>query len=98
MKLNSAMVERTVSQFESQAIPTGHPVLPQLNKIFGDHTFLLNNSGLHIVEPTTSEEPGETTAQVIKVASWDQDLLKTHEPQATDVTVVLEPKKSDHEH
>jgi hypothetical protein len=93
MKLNSAMIQRTLGQFEADAIPTSHPSLPQLNKIFGEHTFLVNNRGLHIVEPTGTSGRGETTAQVIKLASWDKDVLRPHEPTATDVTVVLEPKK-----
>ena len=51
MKLTSAQVERTLSQFEGQAIPDNHPVIPQLSNLFGDHTFFLNNDGLNIVEP-----------------------------------------------
>ena len=51
MKLTSAQVERTLSQFEGQAIPDNHPVISQLSNLFGDHTFFLNNDGLNIVEP-----------------------------------------------
>ena len=39
MKLNSALVECALDQFEAQAIPDNHPVVPQLNSLFGDHTF-----------------------------------------------------------
>ena len=39
MKLNSTLVERALDQFEAQAIPDNHPVVPQLNSLFGDHTF-----------------------------------------------------------
>ena len=40
MKLTSAEIERTLSQFEAQAIPDDHPVVPQLNSLFGgEHTF-----------------------------------------------------------
>ena len=52
MKLTSAQVERALTQFQAQAIPENHPVLPQLNKLFGDHTFFLDNNGLNIVELT----------------------------------------------
>jgi hypothetical protein len=41
MKLTSAQVERTLGQFEAQAIPDDHPVVPQLNDLFGEHTFFL---------------------------------------------------------
>ena len=35
MKLTSARVERTLHQFEAQAIPDNHPSVPELNKVFG---------------------------------------------------------------
>ena len=44
MKLTSAQIERTLSQFEAQAIPESHPVLPRLNELFGDHTFFLDST------------------------------------------------------
>jgi len=56
MRLTSALVERTLNQFDAQVIPDSHPVIPQLKGVFGDHTFFLNSSGLNIVEPT--EGPG----------------------------------------
>lgn len=37
MKLNSAQVERTLSQLQGEAIPNNHSVVPQLNNIFGEH-------------------------------------------------------------
>ena len=51
MKLTPTLVERTVSQFEAEVIPDNNPVVPQLNGIFGDHTFFIGRNGLHIVEP-----------------------------------------------
>ena len=46
MKLTSAQIERTLSQFEAQAIPESHPLLPRLNELFGDHTSFLDSNGL----------------------------------------------------
>ena len=51
MTLNSAQLERTLGQFEARAIPDDHPVIPQLNDLFGEHTFFLDRNGLNIVEP-----------------------------------------------
>ncbi len=58
MKLTSAQVERTLGQFEARAIPDDHPVIPQLNDLFGEHTFFLDLSwsdddptGLELHEP-----------------------------------------------
>src|SRR5438132_9073713 len=58
MKLTSAQVERTLTQFEGQVIPDNHPVLPQLKSLFGEHTFFLDSDGLSIVEPAEAAGRG----------------------------------------
>ena len=68
MKLNSALVERTLTQFDAQAIPENHPVVHQLNSLFGDHTFFLDANGLNIVEPTAEGNSDAPTANVVKLA------------------------------
>jgi hypothetical protein len=92
MRLNSTLVERTLSQFEAQAIPENHPSIPDLSRTFGDHTFFIDGDGLHIVEPTVPTEDGQEAGQVVKVASW-QDVNRTslvaHPPEPTDVIVEL---------
>lgn len=91
MKLNSAQVERTLTQFEAKAIPDNHPVVPQLSDLFGDHTFFLDGRGLNIVEPA-SEETGPESAQVVNVARWTDDnrtSLTPQEPEPTPVVVSL---------
>ena len=55
MKLNAAQVTRTVSQLEVEALPENHPLTPKLNQIFGDHTYLLDDNGLNIVEPVAGK-------------------------------------------
>ncbi len=95
MKLNSALVERTLSQVDAQAIPENHPVIPQLNSLFGDHTFFLDGNGLKIVEPAND---GAQKGQVVKIAGWqdaDRTSLVPHEPEATDVVVSLDGKSAD---
>jgi len=92
MKLNSALVERTLDQFQAQAIPDNHPVVPQLNSLFGDHTFFLNGNGLSIVEPSGTTDSGTQTAQVVKIAEWkdaNRTSLVPHEPEPTEVVIVL---------
>ena len=92
MRLSSTLVQRTLSQFEAQAIPDNHPSIPELSRTFGDHTFLIDADGLHIVEPAVPTEDGQETGQVVKVASW-QDASRTslvaHPPEPTDVVVEL---------
>jgi hypothetical protein len=93
MKLNSAQVERTLSQFDAQALPDNHPVVPQLNSLFGDHTFFLDSSGLNVLEPTDTPEREVQTGRIVNLAYWsDADLTKLtpHEPEPTDVVVNLQ--------
>jgi len=96
MKLTSAQVERALTQFQAQAIPENHPVLPQLNKLFGDHTFFLDSNGLNIVE-LTGEPAGERTqaARVVNIANWSdatKSQLASHEPEPTNAIVELGSK------
>lgn len=95
MKLNSVLVERTLSQLDARVIPDDHPVVPQLNRMFGEHTFFLDGNGLNIVE----SEPGvEHAAKVVNVANWEDDnrsTLAPHEPQVTDVEIELDARKTD---
>ena len=70
MKLTSAQVERTLGQFEAEAIPDDHPVVPQLNDLFGEHTFFLDSNGLNILEPADLElHDPEPTDVVITLGS-----------------------------
>lgn len=98
MKLDSTRVDQTLSQFNAQAIPGDHPVVPQLNRIFGEHTFFLNSEGLHVVEEVEPEQDGATPAQVVKLASWkdsSRTSLQPHEPEPTDVVVLLATGEDD---
>ncbi len=94
MKLTSAQVETTLSQFEAQAIPDSHPVAPQLNELFGDHTFFLDGNGLNVVEPI-AEAPEAQAARVVNLANWsDANLtsLAPHEPEPTGAIIELGSK------
>ena len=87
IKLNSAQVHRTLGQFEARVIPYDHPVISQLNDLFGEHTFFLDQHGLNIVEPVEA-----TDAKVVNLASWSDNSrsgLELHEPAATEIVVTL---------
>jgi len=92
MKLTSAQVERTLTQFQGEAIPENHPVVPQLNRLFGEHTFFLDSNGLNIVEQAESAPDGGQSATIVNVANWsdaDPNKLEPHEPEPADVVVAL---------
>ena len=97
MKLNTAQVARTVSQLQVEALPEDHPLIPQLNRIFGDHTYFLDGSGLNILEPAAAalEVPASSIGEVgvlVNVANWTESnppKLEVHEPELTNTTVAL---------
>ena len=92
MKLTPALVERTLGQFKARVVPDNHPVVPELTKLFGDHTFFLDGEGLHIVEPIEPTARGAKTGRVVKLASWHdatRTSLAPHKPLPTDVVVPL---------
>ena len=96
MRLTTRQIEHTLDQFEAQPIPEDNPVIPQLSRVFGYHTFFLDGEGLAIVETIDDPEHGGETATVVKLGSWADEnhtTLATHEPQVTDVVVDVGPKK-----
>ena len=88
MKLTEKGVDKTLDQFDAGPLPDTHPAIPQLNRVFGDHTFFLDDSGLVILEPA---DGGGESGQIVKLASWNPDhtSLKPHEPERTEVTIEL---------
>jgi hypothetical protein len=93
MKMNSAQIEQTLQQFHAKAIPAGHPVMPQLERLFGDHTYFLDSKGLNIVEPVDAEQDAGVRAVVVNLASWADESegnLEPHTPEATDLVIDLE--------
>jgi hypothetical protein len=93
MKLTSAVVKQTEDQLEGQAVPENHPAVPQLSKLFGDHTFFVDGEGLSIVEPAEAASDGRTTGQVVKLANWNDQTrtsLTPHAPEPTDILVALD--------
>ena len=96
MRLTTRQIEHTLNQIEAQPIPEDSPVIPQLSRTFGDHTFFLDKEGLNIVETIDDPEHDGETATLIKLGSWadaNHTTLATHEPQVTDVVVEVGPEK-----
>lgn len=99
MKLASDMVERTLDQFDAEALPDTHPVVPKLAEVFGDHTFFLDDDGLHIIEPVEPAVAGDLVGTVVKVARWQDDdrtSLTLQEPEQSDIVIDLGSGGPDH--
>jgi hypothetical protein len=90
MRLTPAQIEQTSRQLEAKPVPENSRMAPDLNRLFGEHTFFLGRAGLHIVEPAEAADTGAATGRLIEVASWtdsDHTSLTAHEPRPTDVIV-----------
>jgi hypothetical protein len=96
MQLTPTQVKRTLAQFDAEEIPSDHTAMPQLTRLFGEHTFFLDRNGLNILEPVEPAQSSEAhTCKVISLADWndaDPPSLEPHEPVSTEVVVQLEPK------
>ena len=93
MKLNSTQLEQTLNQFEAEVLPDNHPAVPQLNDLFGNHTFFLDTRGLKVLEPAGLPEQETQSGEIVSLADWSDATLtslRPHEPQPTGVVVVLE--------
>jgi hypothetical protein len=95
MKLNAAQLERTTTQLQAEPIPEDHPLIPQLNQMYGEHTYFLDSNGLNIVEPAAAELAPNTTGMgvVVNLANWTNSnppKLEAHEPELTESMVALE--------
>lgn len=93
MKMTPAQVERTLSQLQAQAVPDDHPAVAELSELFGDHTFFLDSNGLNVIEPIEPGAPSRHSGKVVNIANWSDATLTSlapHDPEATDVIVVLE--------
>jgi hypothetical protein len=91
MKLTSTWVDQTQDQFKVEVVPDTHPVVQQLNEVFGQHTFFLGRDGLHIVEPAEPAQDGFESGDVVKLARWGDEkknTLEPHEPEVVGVVVV----------
>jgi len=92
MKLNSAQIKQTLHQLDAEAIPADHPMLPQLEGMFGEHTYFLDSSGLNIVEPVGAREQDRQMGVVVNLASWTEEnapSLQPHAPESTDLLIAF---------
>lgn len=93
MKMNAEQIERTLHQLEGEAIPAGHPVIPQLERLYGDHTYFLDGNGLNIVEPVEADLLARRRGVVVNLANWTNaaaSSLQPHDPEVTEIVVELE--------
>ena len=95
MKLNDQQIEQALNQFKAETIPSEHPVIQELERLYGDHTYFLDGNGLNIVEPLEPDMLAGQRGVVVNLANWantSASSLQPHEPEATEFLVDLEPR------
>ncbi|HTO85324.1 MAG TPA: hypothetical protein VMQ73_24100 [Methylomirabilota bacterium] len=95
MKLSPEQVRRVEENIEGHAVPEGHAAAPQLETVFGRHTFFLDDQGLSIVERSPLDEH---VGNLVSVASWTNEkrtMLEPHDPEPTAVMVELGSERMD---
>lgn len=98
MKMNPAQIQQTLhslnaAQLSAEAIPPEHPMMSQLEHLFGDHTYFLDSRGLNIVEPVEGNVDGRLGV-VVNLANWtdsEAESLQPHQPEPTETAVDLVP-------
>ena len=84
--------EEDEEDLKAEAIPAEHPAMPQLERLFGDHTYFLDSGGLSIVEPLEEEEGNGSRGLVVNLAHWADATtmsLLPHPPQSMELVVDL---------
>ncbi len=96
MRLNDVQLKQTLNQMDAEVLPDTHPAAAQLIDLFGDHTFLLDQSGLKVLEPAETSASDVRTSKVVSLADWSDATLtslKPHAPEPTGTVVVFEQMK-----
>jgi len=70
MKLTSAQIDCVLDQFQAEVIPSDSPMPPELEEVFGLHTFFLAREGLHLVDRSPSTNSVKHPAFVVRVLAW----------------------------
>lgn len=89
MKLKDAQVDQVLDQLAAEVIPDDHPTVPQLESVFGPHTFFIGTEGLHVVE-RGGDAVGAQATYLVKVAHWADDQKTSLIPQDAEVTDMVE--------
>lgn len=95
MKLSPAQVRRVTENFDGRVVPEGHAASPELETIFGRHTFFLDSDGLTIIEQSAADSE---KGNVVKLATWTdakRTKLEPHEPEPTSIVVEIGAPSTD---
>lgn len=88
MRLSELQTQRVQEQTGATMVPDDNPSMPLLKQNFGDHTFFLDNEGLHVWE-SVEDDPSDGAKLIgVRIASWsegEEKALVPHEPAPSHV-------------
>ena len=99
MKLTKTHIEEISEQISADPVPDDGPAAVLLKEHFGDHTFYVDEAGLHIFETDEADEVvGQCRVFAVRVASWasqKRDALSPHDPIVgnTSAVIIIEGKE-----
>ena len=94
MKLTAPQIAQIKDQIGADPVPDNSPTTDMLAKHFGEHTFYVDQDGLHIFQTELTEtESGPCNVHSVRVASWTnekRDALERHDPVAGATTAIID--------
>jgi hypothetical protein len=88
MRLNEHQIQQVEGQTGARVVPQEHPSLAELESHFGEHTFFLDDEGLHVWRRPSDSESESSKLVGIRLATWSDEkraALVPHEPAAVKV-------------
>lgn len=93
MKLTAPQIEQVKGQIGAEPVPAESPTTELLTKHFGDHTFYVDEQGLHIFQTDKAEpESGPCKILPVRVATWtneNREALAPHDPVVGATSAVI---------
>lgn len=94
MKLTDHQIAQIKEQMGAEPVAADDPAAEVLTDHFGEHTFYVDEAGLHIFETEQTElKTGPCSAHPVKVASWtneDREALSIHDPVLSGKAVTID--------
>ncbi len=96
MKLTDEQIAQIKDQLGADPVPADNPAMKMLAQHFGEHTFYVDEDGLHFFETLETEAAsGPNDVRPVRIATWTdekREALSPHEPVVgtTAVTIDIE--------
>ncbi len=94
MKLTNAQINTVNDQLDLNPIDPDTDAQKELEQIFGDHSYFINDNGLFMFGPGEDADTDEREARLFCVASWTNEerneLAAVKPPAQIDVAIDLE--------